>query len=161
MHYKRVRRSGSVDGLTLERRFFGHVVAEDANGCWIWDKPHPETGYGQFQGSHAHRWSYEHLICDIPAGLDLDHLCRNRGCVNAYHLDPVPRGVNVLRGTCPAAENARKTHCVRGHEFTQVNTYITPDGRRQCRSCRAAASIQSKSRRAEKSAAAVREKSIA
>lgn len=138
MHYKRVRNSGTSEGFTLERRFFDHVTHEDERGCWVWDKPHPESGYGQFDG-RAHRWSYEFFCVDIPEGLDIDHLCRNRACVNPWHMDPVPAGVNVLRGVGPAAINARKTHCVRGHEFTEANTYRAPGNpnSRHCRACRA------------------------
>jgi len=137
MHYKRVRRSGTTQGATLECRFFNHVTHEDEHGCWIWDKPHPESGYGQFRHGLAHRWSYEFFHGDLPQDLDIDHLCRNRACVNAWHMDPVPSGVNILRGVGPSAINARKTHCLRGHEFTDANTYRAPGnpGTRHCRAC--------------------------
>ncbi|MER7361941.1 HNH endonuclease [Nonomuraea wenchangensis] len=137
MHYKRRRRTGDATGLTLERRFFGHVIREDERGCWVWDKPHPETGYGQFRSGPAHRWSYAFFRSEIPDTLDIDHLCRNRACVNAWHMEPVPTKVNVLRGVGPAAVNARKTHCLRGHAFTEANIYRPPSrpGRRYCRAC--------------------------
>lgn len=135
MHYKRIWRGHGIEGLTVEERFFRHISHEDANGCWIWDKPNLGRGYGQFFGG-AHRWSYEFFVGEIPEGLHLDHLCRNRACVNPCHLDPVPRRINILRGTSQSAINARKTHCVRGHPFDSGNTYVTPDGRRQCRTCR-------------------------
>jgi hypothetical protein len=137
MHHRRKVRSGDIDGLTLERRFFDHIAREDERGCWIWDKPHPESGYGQFHGGKAHRWSYEFFRVEIPEELDIDHLCRNRACVNPWHMDPVPTGVNVLRGIGPAAINARKTHCLRGHEFTEANTYRAPTrpGTRVCKAC--------------------------
>jgi hypothetical protein len=139
MHYKRARNSGSIDGFTMERRFFLHIVRENERGCWVWDKPHPDTGYGQFNGGTAHRWSYEFFRVEVPDGLDLDHLCRDRACVNPWHLDPVTTAVNILRGVSPAAVNARKTHCDHGHAFTPENTYHPP-GRpahhRNCRTCR-------------------------
>jgi len=137
MHYRRKRRTGEAEGLTLNRRFFDHILREDERGCWIWDKPHPETGYGQFRGGLAHRWSYEFFRAEMPQDLDIDHLCRNRACVNAWHMDPVPSGVNILRGVGPSAINARKTHCLRGHEFTDANTYRAPGnpGTRHCRAC--------------------------
>lgn len=139
MHYKRVRRTGDAAGLTLERRFFKHIAGENEQGCWIWDVPHPESGYGQFGGGTAHRWSFEFFRADIPDGLEIDHLCRNRACVNPWHFDPVPTVVNVLRGFSPPAINARKTHCIRGHEFTAANTYRAPSRprARTCRACRA------------------------
>jgi hypothetical protein len=147
MHYKRVRRSGTTDGFTLERRFFDHITHEDERGCWIWDTPHPESGYGQFGGGNAHRWSYEFFVCEIPEDLQLDHLCRNRGCVNPWHLDPVPLVVNVMRGVGPGAVNARKTHCLRGHEFTEGNTYRSP-GKPNTRHCRACMAIRARRSRA-------------
>ncbi|MET8985829.1 HNH endonuclease [Nonomuraea wenchangensis] len=146
MHYKRRRRTGDAAGLTLERRFFDHIDHEDERGCWVWDKPHPESGYGQFQGGSAHRWAYVFFRVDIPPTLDIDHLCRNRACVNPWHMDPVPTKVNVLRGIGPSALNARKTHCIRGHEFTEANTYSPPGrlGRRYCRTCIALRSSKQK-----------------
>ncbi len=146
MHYKRVRRSGSTEGLTLERRFFDHLIGEDRRGCWIWDTPHPESGYGQFTNGTAHRWSYEFFIGEIPVGLELDHLCRNRSCMNPWHLDPVPTAVNVLRGVGPSAINARKTHCIRGHKFTEANTYRAP-GNPSARNCRACIELRRRARR--------------
>ena len=148
MHYRRQLRSGDADGFTLERRFFGHIASETERGCWQWDVPHEETGYGQFAGGRAHRWSYRFFIGDIPDGLELDHLCRNRACVNPWHLDPVPCRVNILRGESPAAHNARKTHCIRGHAFTEANTY-RPPGKPRTRHCRKCMAIRAaRSRRA-------------
>jgi len=85
----------------------------------------------------AHRISYELLKGDIPEGLDLDHLCRNRGCVNPDHLEPVTRKENLLRGNTIPAKHARKTHCPQGHEYTKGNTFISKSGSRHCRKCRA------------------------
>ena len=97
-------------------------------------------GYGRFwsngRGVYAHRYAYEHFVAPIPKGLTIDHLCRNRACVNPAHLEVVTMRVNVLRGETFAAENAAKTHCVHGHEFTQKNTYYAKQGR-VCRSCQA------------------------
>lgn len=147
MHYRRMQRSGHAEGFSLERRFFDHIAGETERGCWQWDVIHPESGYGQFAGGNAHRWSYEFFLCEIPGGLQLDHLCRNRGCANPWHLDPVPLVVNVMRGYGPMAINARKTHCIHGHAFSPENTYRPPKrpDTRQCIACRRAAQSRRKS----------------
>lgn len=118
-------------------RVMHEVVQSDE--CWLWTGCKTGAGYGQLthrgqSGLRAHRVTYEALVGPIPAGLVLDHLCRNRACVNPYHLEPVPQRVNVLRGESSAARNARKTHCPRGHEYDNSNTRIYA-GRRYCRAC--------------------------
>lgn len=103
-------------------------------GCWEWTGAKNAGGYGVCRGQQAHRASYELLVGPIPAGLQLDHLCRNRACVNPDHLEPVTRKVNILRGEGVAAKNARKTHCLNGHELTGHNL-IQHKGGRECRAC--------------------------
>jgi hypothetical protein len=83
----------------------------------------------------VHRWVYEQLVGPIPAGLVLDHLCRNPACVRPMHLEPVTQQENILRGQGLAAANAVKTECSRGHPYTEANTYRRPDGYRDCREC--------------------------
>jgi hypothetical protein len=125
------------DALT---RFWSRVDREAPLGCWDWVAGKLSSGYGSFRTGNrahvAHRYAYEALIGPIPDGLQLDHLCRNRSCVNPDHLEVVTQRVNLARGVSPPAINARKTHCSRGHEFTDENTYRSPDGYRGCRTCR-------------------------
>ena len=113
----------------------------DPSGCWLWSATITGKGSGQvqFEGKRqkAHRVLYQILRGPIPEGLTLDHLCRNRACVNPWHCEAVPLGVNLLRGIGFAAINAAKTHCKKGHEFTPQNTYRSKVGR-ECRICRAA-----------------------
>ena len=126
-------------------RFAEHVALDD-NGCWIWIGKCSTRGYGQFRRtpsanySQAHRWSYETFAGPIPDGLQLDHLCRVRACVNPAHLEPVTCRENLLRSPLTAARiNAARTRCAHGHEFTAGNTYLEPtrSGRpvRRCRTC--------------------------
>jgi hypothetical protein len=81
----------------------------------------------------AHRLSYEHHVGPIPDGLQIDHTCRNRKCVNPEHLEPVTNAENTTRQD--HAER-RKTHCPKGHPYDEANTYVDPSGARRCRACR-------------------------
>ena len=123
---------------SLRDRFFSHV---DMTGdCWQWTGSLATGGYGTIVAEapsrgkllRAHRVAYELMVGPIPEGLDLDHLCRNRGCVRPSHLEPVTRRENLSRGL----GGALKTHCAQGHEYTEENTYRRPGGTRDCRTCR-------------------------
>lgn len=121
--------------LPMIDRFFLQVEKTDT--CWNWVGVIKAGGYGWFgMNGQAHRFAYRNLVGEIPAGLELDHLCRNRKCVNPSHLEPVTHYENVFRGESQFGINARKTHCIRGHEFDSANTYINKRGGRVCRECR-------------------------
>lgn len=106
-------------------------------GCWVWlGYVCPWTGYGKYGRKMAHRVSYELAVGPIPAGFQIDHLCRNRRCVNPQHLEAVSPRVNILRSMSPSAIVVRTNRCKRDHELTPENTYHRPDGGgRQCREC--------------------------
>jgi adenine-specific DNA methylase len=130
-------------------------IPEPNSGCWLWVAKVSRDGYGRLGvrvagRAHtvpklAHRLSYEAFVGPIPEGLELDHLCRVRCCVNPRHLEPVSRAENVRRGIADgkegraaavAAKNAR-THCKKcGFEYSQANTYVYRKGKRYFRTCR-------------------------
>lgn len=120
-----------------QERFW--IKIQKKGSCWIWKAAINECGYGTFTVGKkvlAHRYAYELLKGKIPTGLQLDHLCRNRACVNPEHLEVVTQQENIRRGECAAARHARQIHCKRGHPLSGDNLYITPDGRRQCKICK-------------------------
>lgn len=116
-------------------------VDKRPDGCWQFTGALTSYGYSQVRlgtgrpCALGHRVAYEALIGPVPDGLELDHLCRNRACVNPAHLEPVTHQVNLLRGQTINASKAQQTHCVNGHEFTADNTRIYRDGTRRCRAC--------------------------
>lgn len=123
--------------VPLVDRFWPKV---DASGdCWEWTAAKTHDGYGFIgqsrRGSgkvYAHRFAYEQLVGPVPVGMQLDHLCRVRHCVNPDHLEPVTNRENARRGS-----KARRTHCTNGHPFSEANTYRSPQrGTRTCRQCR-------------------------
>jgi hypothetical protein len=124
-------------------RFWALVIKGD--GCWLGDGYVNDKGYGRFGTAkgktvQAHRFAYEQTVGPIPEGAQLDHLCRNRRCVNPTHLEPVTNRTNILRGVGFAAENAEKTACVNGHPFTDENTVVDRRGWRRCLICKKASS---------------------
>lgn len=124
----------------VEERFWAKVVRDPETDCWLWTAS-TDNGYGRFWVAGrlvlAHRFAYELLVGPIPEGLELDHLCRVRHCVNPAHMEPVTQRVNILRGVGFSAKNAAKTHCKRGHALDEANTYRRGDGKRHCRACNA------------------------
>lgn len=111
----------------------------EPSGCRVWDGALAK-GYGKillhgrFLGTH--RVAYELHRGPIPKGMVIDHLCRNPRCINPDHMEVVTHKENTLRGMSGHAVNARKTHCIRGHEFNEENTHVDYRGYRSCRACR-------------------------
>lgn len=112
--------------------------------CWLWVDSKDMDGYGRFwfekKWYRAHRLVFKLVRgYELPSDLEPDHLCRVRHCVNPSHIEPVTVKVNLLRGDTAAAHNAAKTHCLRGHPFTEENTLIKKlqngGSGRSCRTC--------------------------
>ncbi len=119
-------------------RFLAKIIIAEV-GCWEWTANLYWNGYGEFWDGNkyirAHRFSYEWFKGEIPDGLQLDHLCRNRACVNPDHLEVVTSRDNILRGIGFAVKNASATHCSHGHPYDLFNTYYRPGGGRSCKTC--------------------------
>jgi HNH endonuclease len=108
--------------------------------CWPWLGRRTRLDYGEFFMNYknfpAHR-AVLFALRGVPLDSKLvaDHLCRNPCCVNPDHLEMVSRAENTMRGMGACAKHARKTHCKRGHEYNQENTYINGN-KRYCKTCR-------------------------
>ena len=111
----------------------------DISDCWRWQGQHNKNGYGAISIGRTfpfvHRVIWEELVGPIPEGLEIDHLCKVRDCVNPDHLEPVTHLENVRRSYGIGGWNRNKTHCPRGHEYSEMNTYRNR-GWRTCRSCK-------------------------
>lgn len=117
-------------------------------GCWVWTGYRLPGGYGRLfrQGSAQLAHYVYGLFAPIPEGLDLDHLCRMRQCVNPAHLEPVAHRVNVARGDMKRPQN-RKTHCLRGHLLSETGRWYMQKGHIRVRQCAACWPIRKAERR--------------
>ena len=123
--------------IILTKRFWDKVIIKNSKECWNWIGG-KNKGYGIFyygKSYSAHRLLFLSIYGSIPKGLQVDHKCRNRSCVNPHHLRLLTNKENVLIGIGPTAINKRKTHCPKGHEYNNKNTYIDKNGWRNCRHC--------------------------
>jgi len=132
----------------IEQRFWEKVNKETANGCWEWSSAVRGNGYGAFfthllnegRKCHgAHRYSWMMVNGPIPEGLWVLHKCDNRICVNPDHLFLGDRTDNMRdcakkKRVCTIGQS-NKTHCKRGHEFTEKNTKLNKIGHRSCKTC--------------------------
>ena len=114
-------------------------TTQTPDGCWLWAGSQAGAGYGYAwwggRLGYTHRWSYAYYKGPIPTDCEVDHLCKQRLCLNPAHLEAVPHRINIWRGDTIMARNKAKQVCSRGHAFTQANTYLTKAGHRCCRAC--------------------------
>lgn len=119
-------------GWVYEYRLTSRTEVDEA-GCWLWQGPVMPNGYGQANAWGkvwlVHRLAYTVMVDAIPAGLQIDHTCRKRNCINPGHLEPVTQAENLRR------QGAAVTSCPNGHPYTPENTYRSP-GTPNCRRCR-------------------------
>lgn len=132
-----LRKRNYSKGTPFERAM-RRVLVDESTGCWEWQGSKVPAGYGHLNVGggrfrHAHIVTYEELVGVVPDGLELDHLCRNRSCVNPEHLEAVTHHENVLRGA--SALHHRTGRCGRGHDLSE-HGYQRKDGRLNCRECR-------------------------
>lgn len=135
MRHKRGR--GVAQGRRARASYFRDQVNESPSGCWLWGGKVREDGYGQFSSDSlmAHRYAYELWVGPIPEGLQIDHLCMVKACVNPQHLEAVTAAENLRRRDVAYGMGSAVTSCPRGHAYDVINTYQSPSGRRNCRRC--------------------------
>lgn len=143
---------------TVEERFWSRVdkdgpipeLRPELGPCWIWTHSLNNKGYSSFRvigvGGSAYRYSYVLHVGPIPDGYDVDHLCRNRVCVNPDHLEAVTHKENLHRSMESRGHEQARTHCPQGHEYTPENTFERRPGSRACEECRTAYRVKARLR---------------
>jgi hypothetical protein len=130
-----------IPGLNERQLYRFLIKIKFTEACWYWEGAKNDSGYGYwgFQGKvrPAHVYSYQIFKGEIPAGFELDHICRNHSCLNPFHLEAVSHSVNVQRGVdFKVKTNQGKTHCIRGHPLSGTNLLLRKNGKwRRCRIC--------------------------
>jgi HNH endonuclease len=134
---RRVRKVAKRSHVNMEIAYLFHHIEVVPSGCWLWWGRKTDDGYGLFghKNTRAHRAAYEFFVGPIPEGMQLDHTCRVRHCVNPGHLEAVSSRENTLRGETVTGLNAQKTHCPQGHPLDGDNVYLYK-GKRACKECR-------------------------
>lgn len=157
--------------MNLNQRFWSKVKISKTNfynnaPCWEWVACKNKYGYGKFavnsKPEYAHRLSYEDRYGKIPKGLVINHLCRNRKCVNTQHLEVVTVKENNQKGLAGFVNGLKqraKKYCPQGHEYSNENTYVNPKGDRICKICKLITCNQfSRRKRLEVKLAAIKRK---
>jgi hypothetical protein len=149
------RRNPYKEPVSILDRFLTNII-KNSNGCWDWTKSINSDGYGCFKykgkNTKAHRVSLLLHGLIIPKGMFIDHICRNRKCVNPDHLRIVTPKQNALENSVSfSAINKLKTHCYKGHEFNFRNTSYMENGHRHCKECQRLRSRRRRSERREPS----------
>jgi hypothetical protein len=124
----------------LPKRFLVKIRLEDGplpTQCWIWTASTKKDGYGWFSVKHKYiapyKFAYQIIRGEVPIGLEFDHLCKKRACVNPFHVEPVSHQENIDRGKGPPQR--QKTYCSKGHPFDSINTYFYMSGKYKMRGC--------------------------
>lgn len=143
LHVKRFLRHGNPNHVKRNiirgpapERFMRYVMMTES-GCWKWIGKiskiggYPHFGDEKWKTVRAHRWSFQHFNGPLVDGLVVDHMCRNRWCVNPKHLRQVTQKENIVN----RKQRVLKTNCGRGHEYNSENTWVSKRGSRQCKIC--------------------------
>lgn len=124
---------------TITERFWSNVEIKGEDECWEWKGYKNKKGYGyissKWQGPPLEVYRLSYMLCvGDPGNLYIDHLCRNRSCVNPKHLEAVSNKENILRGNAMGGINTRKTHCKNGHLLPEP-TLLWGKIQRRCKTC--------------------------
>ena len=138
------------------KRLLAKVDASNSD-CWNWTASTTTRGYPQFRLDgkvvKAYRTMYEYFVGPIPDGLDVNHICGNRLCMNYRHMELVSRTETLLRAGVPDMTHKRyaaQTHCKRGHEYTEANTQWQKIKGVWCRNCKTCRAVRARNQELQK-----------